>query len=173
MYSAVQSNTTLSFPSHLHSDIAVRFLTCEPNLSGASPYTDEADRFYEDPSAWLAAHVPHSDKGRGSTTRNETVSRRDTEMNEEGKRQDRKYIDDSVLSKDLQDWQIVAFRYQYEVLDPLLRLPTHVVMFDSLIRNVEVFLRMYQYEMCGKVFHSYIKDGHRGNYFLVYCLPVR
>lgn len=35
----------------------MRFLTCEPNLSGADNYTDEADLFYQGPVEWLKTEV--------------------------------------------------------------------------------------------------------------------
>ncbi|CAH0393990.1 unnamed protein product [Bemisia tabaci] len=39
--------------SHIHANISIRFLTCEPNLKTLPNYSDEADRFYEDPLKWL------------------------------------------------------------------------------------------------------------------------
>ena len=39
--------------SYLHSNISMRFLTCEPNLNHTANYTDEADVFYQSPSLWL------------------------------------------------------------------------------------------------------------------------
>ena len=41
--------------SHLHHNVSMRFLTCEPDLSHQANYTDEADIFYEDPVKWLRA----------------------------------------------------------------------------------------------------------------------
>lgn len=38
----------------------MRFLTCEPNLLGASNYTDEADLFYHDPKEWLRKEYMHA-----------------------------------------------------------------------------------------------------------------
>jgi len=43
--------------SHIHTNITMRFLTCEPNLTNISDYVDEADRFYEDPVKWLKSEV--------------------------------------------------------------------------------------------------------------------
>uniref|UniRef100_A0A915JRN8 Mannosyltransferase n=1 Tax=Romanomermis culicivorax TaxID=13658 RepID=A0A915JRN8_ROMCU len=40
--------------SHLHANISIRFLACEPNLDNLVDYVDEADRFYADPQKWLA-----------------------------------------------------------------------------------------------------------------------
>lgn len=39
--------------SHVHADVPVRILTCEPNLTSAPDYKDEADIFYDDPTRWL------------------------------------------------------------------------------------------------------------------------
>lgn len=46
------------FYSHVHQNVSLRFLTCEPNLNGEENYTDEADQFYNNPAAWLRSHVP-------------------------------------------------------------------------------------------------------------------
>ena len=39
-------------------NVTTRFLTCEPNLTGADDYTDEADRFYENPERWIRQEYP-------------------------------------------------------------------------------------------------------------------
>lgn len=39
--------------SHLHVNVSVRFLTCEPNLHNSEDYVDEADRFLANPVLWL------------------------------------------------------------------------------------------------------------------------
>ncbi|KAF0298627.1 GPI mannosyltransferase 3 [Amphibalanus amphitrite] len=49
--------------SHLHVNVATRFLTCEPNLEGVADYTDEADRFYQDPELWLRREYPSLSAG--------------------------------------------------------------------------------------------------------------
>ena len=41
------------FFSYIHQNVSMRFLTCEPNLSGVANYTDEADVFYQNPERWL------------------------------------------------------------------------------------------------------------------------
>jgi len=41
------------FYSHLHKNISMRFLTCEPNLNLVEKYQDESDIFYDDPMAWF------------------------------------------------------------------------------------------------------------------------
>lgn len=44
--------------SHIHENVTLRFLTCEPNLKNADSYLDEADQFYEKPDGWLRSHIP-------------------------------------------------------------------------------------------------------------------
>lgn len=44
--------------SHVHRNVTMRFLTCEPNLAQTDGYVDEADRFYADPAKWLRQHLP-------------------------------------------------------------------------------------------------------------------
>lgn len=39
--------------SHVHLNMQIRFLTCEPNLNLTKDYTDEADVFYSNPEKWL------------------------------------------------------------------------------------------------------------------------
>ncbi|XP_076462738.1 GPI alpha-1,2-mannosyltransferase 3-like [Babylonia areolata] len=50
------------FYSHLHTNVSLTFLTCEPNLRHLPNYTDEADLFYQDPGGWLrrryGGHAP-------------------------------------------------------------------------------------------------------------------
>ncbi|XP_037030520.1 GPI mannosyltransferase 3 [Bradysia coprophila] len=44
--------------SHIHQNVSMRFLTCEPNFSQQDNYVDEADHFYKDPLAWYRFHIP-------------------------------------------------------------------------------------------------------------------
>lgn len=44
--------------SHIHQNISMRFLTCEPNFNEQSNYVDEADHFYKDPLEWYRFHIP-------------------------------------------------------------------------------------------------------------------
>nr|XP_036215464.1 GPI mannosyltransferase 3 isoform X2 [Bactrocera oleae] len=44
--------------SHVHENITMRFLTCEPNLQNTPNYVDEADQFYRSPVHWLHSHIP-------------------------------------------------------------------------------------------------------------------
>lgn len=44
--------------SHVHQNVTMRFLTCEPNLKEQQHYLDEADQFYVNPSSWLQSHIP-------------------------------------------------------------------------------------------------------------------
>ena len=44
--------------SHLHRNVSMRFLTCEPDLTDQGPqYIDEADRFFADPISWLEVNL--------------------------------------------------------------------------------------------------------------------
>lgn len=43
----------LSFHSHVHYPLPMRFLQCPPDLSGKSDYLTEADIFYLNPLKWL------------------------------------------------------------------------------------------------------------------------
>ena len=47
------NNVLNHFFSHLHSNVTVRFLTCEPNLAGLPHYQDESDKFFNNPGHWL------------------------------------------------------------------------------------------------------------------------
>lgn len=44
--------------SHVHANITMRFLTCEPNFKNENNYLDEADKFYEAPMKWIRANLP-------------------------------------------------------------------------------------------------------------------
>ena len=39
--------------SHLHRNVSVRFLKCEPNFKNESGYVEEAQRFFADPMIWI------------------------------------------------------------------------------------------------------------------------
>lgn len=40
--------------SHIHLNMSLRFLTCEPNFNFTKNYVDEADRFHANPEKWLS-----------------------------------------------------------------------------------------------------------------------
>ncbi|KAH8305142.1 hypothetical protein KR059_010701 [Drosophila kikkawai] len=44
--------------SHIHENVTMRFLTCEPNLDKKEQYKDEADRFFENPVHWINSNIP-------------------------------------------------------------------------------------------------------------------
>ncbi|XP_067644783.1 GPI mannosyltransferase 3-like [Eurosta solidaginis] len=44
--------------SHVHENVTMRFLRCEPNLQNVPDYVDEADQFYKSPVHWLRSHIP-------------------------------------------------------------------------------------------------------------------
>lgn len=48
----------LIFCSHIHENVTMRFLTCEPNLEQRENFKDEADRFFDAPMHWLRSHIP-------------------------------------------------------------------------------------------------------------------
>ena len=39
--------------SHFHVKAELQFLTCPPNLYNLKNYTDEADKFYDNPTLWF------------------------------------------------------------------------------------------------------------------------
>lgn len=39
--------------SHLHKNVSMNFLTCEPNLNNVKNYYDEADYFFDNPATWV------------------------------------------------------------------------------------------------------------------------
>lgn len=44
--------------SHVHANVTMRFLKCEPNLKNEDKYVDEADQFYNSPMKWIRSHLP-------------------------------------------------------------------------------------------------------------------
>lgn len=44
--------------SHIHQNVTMNFLTCEPNLGNATNYKDEAELFYENPMKWIEINIP-------------------------------------------------------------------------------------------------------------------
>lgn len=44
--------------SHIHANISMRFLSCEPNFKNTDNYLDEADKFFEAPMKWIRANLP-------------------------------------------------------------------------------------------------------------------
>ncbi|XP_022258660.1 GPI mannosyltransferase 3-like isoform X2 [Limulus polyphemus] len=45
------------FYSHIHRNVSMRFLTCEPNFEETSSYEDEADIFFRNPTTWLEENI--------------------------------------------------------------------------------------------------------------------
>ncbi|XP_043271594.1 GPI mannosyltransferase 3 [Venturia canescens] len=43
--------------SHLHINVPIKFLTCEPNLNNLPNYLDEAYEFFQDPMLWLNTKI--------------------------------------------------------------------------------------------------------------------
>lgn len=50
--------------SHVHQNVTLRFLTCEPNLNGEKDYIDEEEQFYANPAEWLQYNVTDYQKSR-------------------------------------------------------------------------------------------------------------
>lgn len=44
--------------SHIHANMSMRFLSCEPNFDNSEKYLDEADQFFEAPMKWIRSHLP-------------------------------------------------------------------------------------------------------------------
>ncbi|XP_055373326.1 GPI mannosyltransferase 3 [Condylostylus longicornis] len=44
--------------SHIHQNVTLRFLTCNPNIHMKQNYIDEAELFYRAPDRWLRSHIP-------------------------------------------------------------------------------------------------------------------
>lgn len=47
----------LVFYSHIHKNITLRFLTCEPNFYEEENYVDEADYFFNSPGQWIYENI--------------------------------------------------------------------------------------------------------------------
>ena len=73
--------------SHIHANVSMRFLTCEPNFNKEENYLDEAEKFYEAPMSWIRKNLP---------------------------------------------------------VHPVSALPTHVVVFDTLVPKISDFLSIYK-----------------------------
>ena len=89
--------------SHVHANITMRFLTCEPNFKNEPNYLDEADTFYEAPMKWIRSNLP---------------------------------------------------------VHPVNALPTHVVVFDTLVPKISDFLSIYK--SVDIFFHSDYLTSSRG-----------
>lgn len=49
------------FYSHIHENVTMLFVSCEPNFNGEKQdvqYIDETTKFYQSPAGWVRAHVP-------------------------------------------------------------------------------------------------------------------
>lgn len=44
--------------SHIHQNVTMQFLTCEPNFLKKDNYLDEADTFFANPVSWIRSHIP-------------------------------------------------------------------------------------------------------------------
>lgn len=48
-------------------------------------------------------------------------------------------------------------------------MPSHVVMFDTLLPNVSIFLNKHHYKKCFSAFHSHFAEGRTGKFVYIYC----
>lgn len=96
--------------SHVHKNITMSFLSCEPNFKKINNYIDEADLFYEAPMKWIRNHLP---------------------------------------------------------VRPIEALPTHVVVFDTLVPKISDFLSIYQ--RAEIFFHSdYLMSARGGKNVIIF-----
>lgn len=97
------------FYSHVHQNVTMRFLTCQPNFNADENYTDEADQFFAKPAAWIRSHIP---------------------------------------------------------VYPPSALPTHIILFDNIEKQLEEFLK--KYKLIDTLPHSEYVNDRIGHNVLVY-----
>ncbi|XP_051580288.1 GPI mannosyltransferase 3-like [Myxocyprinus asiaticus] len=96
--------------SHLHCPLKLRFLECQPDLTGNEQYVDEADKFFSDPLHWLRT----------------------------------------------------SFHTQST-------LPSHVLLFDSLEKDIAGFLVENRFVKQSEIFHTHFPEGRLGENILIYA----
>lgn len=106
--------------SHVHQNISMRFLTCEPNFEIRENYLDEADVFYQDPNKWLR--------------------------------------DNYVTNPLVNDYN-----------GKTVRLPTHIVMYDSMYSVISEFLLSHRYKLCFSAFHAHFTSGRASKFVQIHC----
>lgn len=57
---------------------------------------------------------------------------------------------------------------QYETV-PTSQMPTHLIMFDTLVRSLFGFIQNKDYKLCAQYFHSHFAEGRIGNFINIYC----
>ncbi|XP_069940978.1 GPI mannosyltransferase 3 isoform X3 [Cherax quadricarinatus] len=137
--------------SHIHKNVTMRFLTCEPNLQQKENYLDEADIFEQDPLNWL-----HQEYGNTYSTLKEQV--RVSGMNR-----------DPVNTSDFGEYSELnnsSSKFSQSTYNDM---PSHIVLFDVLKVKIENFLLEHHYQLCHEIFHAHIEDGRRSKYILIYC----
>ncbi len=50
--------------SHVHVQIEIRLLSCQPNLNNSKNYVEEADAFHDNPESWLDLEMPQNYRSR-------------------------------------------------------------------------------------------------------------
>lgn len=137
--------------SHIHQNISMRFLTCEPNLQQKKNYLDEADIFEQDPLGWL-----HQEYGKASNFVTHTHSVSGTQENPV-------HIIDYGKNSELNHSSSKFSQSVYKAL------PTHIVLFDILRDKIQDFLAEHNYHLCHDLFHAHIVDGRRSKNILIQC----
>ena len=140
--------------SHLHSNISIRFLTCEPNLQGIPNYLDESDKFFAHPAQWLHA----------------TYLQKDASHLVKGpRRMGQFYIDDWSPTDDHNKLYKKSGNDKSRFDSLKRRYPSHIVAFDSLDYSISQFIDIAQYLLCKKIFNAHFQDGKKGKYINIYC----
>jgi len=157
--------------SHLHLPVPARFLTCTPPLGGRQGYTDEADAFYQDPLGWLQRRWPGEETA-NSTTHTYTSSENQYHKPEASSK-DETHKEEETASPDgrleAYHWDNSGALSMGGVGRGINRPPSHVLLFDALRPVLAAFLRQHGYSLCSSLFNSFVGDGRRSQYLLVYC----
>eukprot|EP00123_Amoebidium_parasiticum_P020995 comp5980_c0_seq2/m.1830 comp5980_c0_seq2/g.1830 ORF comp5980_c0_seq2/g.1830 comp5980_c0_seq2/m.1830 type:complete len:203 (-) comp5980_c0_seq2:18-626(-) len=133
------------FYSHVHHNITMRILTCEP--SGEANYVDEADVFFTDPRAWL-----------------ETNYRMDQVPGEDW----RSHMCLGPTSEGLLGICPNQRHRSGASHTSGWGLPTHVVMYDTLVPTVAPWLANHKYIQVESFFHTHLPEGRVGRRVVVY-----
>ncbi|KAJ3190186.1 hypothetical protein HDU85_000477 [Gaertneriomyces sp. JEL0708] len=112
---------------HIHAQIPMRFLTCEPPVRGTqATYVDEADMFYQDPRGFIRNRF--------------------------------------------HEGQILDYRTSNTNVSNSIQWPSHVVLFEALLPEVQDILVEKQYSECARFFNSYFHDdSRRKGDVVIYC----
>ncbi|XP_012142029.1 phosphatidylinositol glycan anchor biosynthesis class B [Megachile rotundata] len=95
--------------SHLHVNVPIKILTCEPNFNSNVNYTEEADEFFSNPMHWLN---------------------------------------------------------NYYNSDENIKMPSHIILFDSIVPKIEQFLK--NYELVSQIFYTHFPQSNYSKYIYMY-----